>query len=264
MKTKNFLRVFFAAFFVLGAITMDAQTKFYVFKDEVVIDEYNIADVDSISLTAPSGAQNLLTNPGFDTHTSNLPNGWTRVPEEWFIDFYDAAQGTFTWATSDPQQTPTGFFNNNSNGCALNSVKDQIFFGTLAVRCGQNSTAIYQLVDVDPVGKTYSYGITFAYRCMEEWQSFGSNQTLKILSDDGETVYGQTPLVPSATTTDDSFCNTTKGFEIGLPTNVTGTVTIPAGVEQVRFQIGQFQLNVGLNSGSPIFIFDEAFFMEAE
>ena len=49
MKTKNILRTFLAAVFVLGTLAMNAQTKIYVHKSNGISDEYNIADIDSIS-----------------------------------------------------------------------------------------------------------------------------------------------------------------------------------------------------------------------
>jgi len=53
MKTKNIFRVFLTAVFVFGTIAMNAQTKVYVYKSDGTTDEYNIADVDSISFTTP-------------------------------------------------------------------------------------------------------------------------------------------------------------------------------------------------------------------
>jgi len=53
MKTKNIFCVFLTAIFVLGTMAMNAQTKIYVYKTDGTTDEYNIADIDSISFTAP-------------------------------------------------------------------------------------------------------------------------------------------------------------------------------------------------------------------
>ena len=53
MKTKNILRTFLTAVFVLGTLAMSAQTKIYVHKSDGTADEYLISEVDSISFTAP-------------------------------------------------------------------------------------------------------------------------------------------------------------------------------------------------------------------
>ena len=53
MKTKNIFRVFLTSVFVLGTMTMNAQTKVYVYKTDGTTDEYNISEVDSISFTGP-------------------------------------------------------------------------------------------------------------------------------------------------------------------------------------------------------------------
>ncbi|MCL1938713.1 MAG: lamin tail domain-containing protein [Candidatus Azobacteroides sp.] len=54
MKTKNILRLFFTAAFIFGTFAMNAQTKIYIHKKNGTVDEYNIADLDSISFTPPS------------------------------------------------------------------------------------------------------------------------------------------------------------------------------------------------------------------
>jgi len=54
MKTKNMLRAFLTAVFVLGTIAVNAQTKIYVYKTDGTASEYNIASIDSISFTAPA------------------------------------------------------------------------------------------------------------------------------------------------------------------------------------------------------------------
>jgi hypothetical protein len=58
MKTKNILRTFLAAVFVLGTMAMNAQTKIYVHKSDGTATEYNIADLDSISFNPPESIAN--------------------------------------------------------------------------------------------------------------------------------------------------------------------------------------------------------------
>jgi len=53
MKTKNILRTLLTVTFFLGVLTMNAQTKIYVYKTDKTATAFNIIDVDSISFTAP-------------------------------------------------------------------------------------------------------------------------------------------------------------------------------------------------------------------
>jgi len=54
MKTKNILRTLLTCAFFLSVLAMNAQTKIYVYKSDKTTVEYNIADIDSISFTAPA------------------------------------------------------------------------------------------------------------------------------------------------------------------------------------------------------------------
>jgi len=53
MNAKNTLRTFLTIVFVLGTLMANAQTKIYVHKKDGTAVEFNIADLDSISFTAP-------------------------------------------------------------------------------------------------------------------------------------------------------------------------------------------------------------------
>ena len=54
MKTNTLLRIVFMGAFILGTLAVNAQTKIYVHKTDGTAHEYNIADIDSISFTAPT------------------------------------------------------------------------------------------------------------------------------------------------------------------------------------------------------------------
>lgn len=54
MKTTHILRTLLTCAFFLGVLSMNAQNKIYVYKSDKTTDEYNIADIDSISFTAPA------------------------------------------------------------------------------------------------------------------------------------------------------------------------------------------------------------------
>ena len=54
MKSNNILRTFLTCAFLLGVLTMNAQTKVYVHKTDGTAAEFNIGEIDSISFTAPT------------------------------------------------------------------------------------------------------------------------------------------------------------------------------------------------------------------
>ena len=54
MKKKNISRAFLTVAFILGTLSINAQTKVYIHKTDGTTDTYNIADVDSISFTPPA------------------------------------------------------------------------------------------------------------------------------------------------------------------------------------------------------------------
>jgi len=60
MKAKNILRTFLTVAFILGTLSINAQTKVYIHKADGTADEYTVADVDSISFTPPA------TSPAVD------------------------------------------------------------------------------------------------------------------------------------------------------------------------------------------------------
>jgi len=53
MKTKNIAHIFLTVAFILGTLSIHAQTV-YVHKKDGTAVQYNIADVDSISFTPPA------------------------------------------------------------------------------------------------------------------------------------------------------------------------------------------------------------------
>ena len=221
--------------------------------------------------TRTKGA-NLVLNGDFEVtgggtsetgNSQNIGQNWTRLEQQWFLDFYDVASTDFNWAAGDPQNTPNGFFANNSNGCAIANFTQA--GNANRMRCGQNSTAVYQ--DINVTAGDYFVSLTFAYRCLNVHQQFGF-QTVKILSvnDDGMTAYYELPLIVTSTTDDaESICNNKNGFEVGVVTTVTGVASIPAGVTQIRFLINQFgPMNASNEQTAPIFIFDDAVFQKLD
>ena len=62
MKT-NIIRTILTCAFLIGVLTMNAQTKIYVHKTDGTATEFNIADIDSISFTAPEEGELIDYSP---------------------------------------------------------------------------------------------------------------------------------------------------------------------------------------------------------
>ena len=58
MKSNNILHIFFTCVFLLGALSMNAQTKIYVHKSNGTAVEFDITDIDSISFNSPAPLSN--------------------------------------------------------------------------------------------------------------------------------------------------------------------------------------------------------------
>ena len=245
MKLKNIFRVFLTAAFILGTMAMNAQTKVYVYKADGTNDEYNVADIDSISFTPPATEQtgNLLVNPGFenspDGQTSDgLSDPWVVVPEDWFTSYYSGY--TMPFATSYVTGNIASAASNNGAGAFFTGngapIAD-LLIGDYCARLSLSSTSgIYQVVAVTP--GDYKVSVRIAFATTNTNQVIQDNNTVKVLSPDGATLYGEVSI-PN----DDQKVKTEHGFTgAGVfisPMAVTGTVTVPAGVTQVRFQLDQ-------------------------
>ena len=75
MKTKNILRAFLMAVFALGTLAIHAQTKLYVHKAFGMSDEYNIADIDSISIIPPPILEVSPSNVSFTGYGTPVTAG---------------------------------------------------------------------------------------------------------------------------------------------------------------------------------------------
>ena len=119
MKTKNILYPFLTFVFVLGTLTMNAQTKVYVHKSNGSSDEYNIADIDSISFTPRETAAidysnlklNEISGVGSDSEKfyEFFNTGAAAINLEGCKLYYnnapatDATDGSLTWTGSSTQ-----------------------------------------------------------------------------------------------------------------------------------------------------------------
>ena len=104
MKTKSILRIFLTAVFVLGTFAIHAQTKVYVHKSDGLSEEYNIADIDSISLnpreTLEPGWNNVTASSGLKNTSAPFANDGVSVfwnvfsIKDWTVNPALAANGT--------------------------------------------------------------------------------------------------------------------------------------------------------------------------
>jgi len=271
MKTKNILRTFFAVIFVLGAMAMNAQTKFYVHNNDGTATGYNIDDVKRISVNDPSvGGPNLLLNPGFELPVAVVPadnpadlnakpDNWEFVTVDWYKEYYneDPLLGGAPLVLNDGNiRADDGWIKTNT-GSVYNTFKAAVEGGifTARIRAGK-SGGLYQEVKVEQ-GETYEYGCKIGFRVDTNSQSIKDYESIKILypTDDpleGQLI-GETPIVTTGKGTEIS--TNTWVYTIGL---VKGTVKIPDGVTKVRFQVNQ-KGKASPETG-PVMIWDDCFF----
>lgn len=188
---------------------------------------------------------NLVKNPGFenpnDAATDVIAADWYQVPEDWFIEYYGQTKVEFPAKAS----RSNGEFFISGNG---KDVKD-ILTGEYAGRLPAAGTSgLYQLIDVNP-GSEYSYSINIVIKKVNNNQSIKNNESLKILSEDGMTLYS---FVPMPDASKDKQKQT-----------LTGSVTIPDGVNQVRIQLDSRDAGKAPNR-APLILFDECTFCELQ
>ena len=184
-------------------------------------------------------AENLLTNPGFENGLAS----WTKVPGDWFASYYkEGGQDFSKW-----NENTAGLSDDNlwkGNGA---DVKDIILTGSA---CGKLSAAslagLYQIVEVQENQK-YNFSVNVLWKKITAKQSIKDNETVKILSEDGLTLYGEAGI-PA------------KDKELLV---VEGQVEIPAGVSRVRIQIDQRDY-VSSAPRAPLMLFDECRFYKAD
>jgi hypothetical protein len=107
---------------------------------------------------------------------------------------------------------------------------------------------MYQIVDVTP-GKTYwfSAAIGVAKPLNWSWVTTLEEYDIKVLSTDGNTVHS-TAIIK---------CDPTKA--VNFNKRVQGTITVPSGVTQIRFQIDKpsFDADISIDHEAPIFLIDD-------
>jgi len=196
---------------------------------------------------------NLLVNPGFEdpnpgTLDSPLPAPWLPVDKDWFVNYYpDETLSQFQDAlcASVYSNGSAQTFFTTSNGLTIPDAIIGSYCGRVSLTA---STGIYQVInDVTP--GNYAISVRIAYTTVNNTQSIPSN-TVKVLSPDGMTTYGKV-LIP----TDNQKKNGQRTYI--SPFIVTGVVTIPEGVNRVRFQLDQPYNGTPV---TPLLLFDDCDF----
>jgi len=267
MKTKNIFRVFLTAVFVLGAMALNAQTKIYVHKTDGTSDEFNIANLDSISfnpkavvVVPPDG--NLLVNPGFEdaspttggTLASLTPSGcWVAMTAADLTADNEASSGT-TIANRLPP-----YVNGSTDAIWKLSVAagvvDGGFIGVhggdAAARCiANNNSGVYQLVNVTP-GKTYSFSAWVLHYITNAAGQSTHTEYVRIKSADGS----------------EELTSAEIGTENNVWMQASGTVKIPSDYAgtQVRFQVSHYNWGAATDLGqAPATLIDDCEFREVE
>jgi hypothetical protein len=184
MKTKNILRAFLAAVFVFGTLAIHAQTKIYVHKSNGLADEYIIADIDSISFTAPAAAPvdysklklNEVSGVGVDSDKfyELINTGTVDINLEGCRIYYNAngsAGGNFppnderlTWTGSSTQIIKAGELfsligRNNPGSFTTGLTPERILIITLTDPDGNTIDQCIRAEDTGDyaVGRTYSF-----------------------------------------------------------------------------------------------------------
>jgi len=197
---------------------------------------------------------NLLVNPGFENPDdgSATLDGWTIINgnSTWFANYYGVTNPAVVPGDWNADRQPRSWFD-SGNGY---DVRD-VVTGKYACRIAAgNTSGIYQLVNVTP-GTSYMFGADIAYRNNNTAnQKIKNGETIKILSVNGNYPSIGEVIIPIDVIS--SSASTAYSISMG----VTGSVTIPAGINQVRFQIDQRQYNVP--DAAPLMIIDNCIFTQ--
>ncbi|MDR2149171.1 MAG: Ig-like domain-containing protein [Tannerella sp.] len=196
---------------------------------------------------------NLLVNPGFETTGSVFTalEGWTVIPADWFNSYYGTNAGVMTQYLATAINR-IGLVNASGGADVFFTTGNGAFFagalaGTFACRIeGNRVGGIYQLINVTP-GVRYEFSVVVGYRKNNANMSIKTDETVKVLSPNGLTIYHAEPIV------------TDPSQESNIIT-VTGEVLIPDGVTQIRFQVDQ--RTFGNPNQAPLTLFDNCVFTQ--
>ena len=195
---------------------------------------------------------NLLLNPGFEAQENDIGTAldfsgditsWEKINANWINNFYPGN-------TNNPNQNNANIIRRNhtffdGNGAFFVNHIVNNFVGRLAAN---GAAGFYQLVDVTP-GAVYFISAVVGYNRNNPGQmTIKTDETLKILSPDGFTVYHEEPIIT------DPSQNSNVIY-------VKGAFAVPAGIRTVRYQFDQ--RNNGGSQQNPVMLIDDCRFQEA-
>ncbi|MDR1153428.1 MAG: Ig-like domain-containing protein [Bacteroidales bacterium] len=220
---------------------------------EAVITATTVENGFTAACTVTVELVNLLVNPGFEEEGTTFAGlqGWTVVPAAWFTAYYPGNAGTAPDAATI-RTNRIGLFTSTGGNEAFFRSGNGVFFaptlvGNFACRIEGNQTGgFYQLVTVTP-GAKYALSVDVGYRKNNNTMTIKSDETVKILSPDGLVTYHAEPVVTDPAATENVV-------------RVTGEVTIPDGVTQVRFQLDQRTFSSP--NGAPLMLADNCEFTQ--
>ena len=198
---------------------------------------------------------NLLVNQGFENPDdgSTALAGWTIINgnSTWFASYYGDTTPAIVLGNWNADRQPSSWFS-SGNGYDVR----EVVAGNYACRiAAANTGGIYQVINVTP-GTSYMFGADIAYRNNNTAnQKIKTGETIKILSVNGD----YPPIAEAIIPVNEISSGASTAYSISM--DVTGTVTIPEGVTQVRFQIDQRQY-ANPNS-APLMIIDNCLFVQA-
>ena len=228
---------------------------------------------------------NLLKNPGFEEPLAvegsygadEAPQNWEMVPLEWFQNYppYVTGTGEFIGELGEEVCTPDRIGPNYDPfvpsywGTYCNWYTRFVTSSFVARSTWKISGGLYQIVNVIP-NKTYEFGVSIGYGQSAGGCSVKPHETLKILSPDGMTTYRAEPIpareiapqwhVWRPNTYEGDIPDMGAACWVAAPIRVEGTVTIPAGVTQIRFQIDQRHFT-DTNLNAPVMLWDDCVFV---
>jgi len=197
---------------------------------------------------------NMLVNSGFENPDDGSISleGWTIINgnSTWFTTYYGNTTPAIVLGNWNADRQPSSWFA-SGNGFDVREVVS----GKYACRIAAGNTGgIYQLVNVTP-GTSYMFGADIAYRNNNTAnQQIKTGEKIKILNANGDF-----PAIGEAIIPIDEY-NSSASTSYSISIGVSGSVTIPAGVTQVRFQVDQCQY-ANPNS-APLMIIDNCVFTQ--
>jgi len=232
-------------------------------------------------------AENLLANPGFEDPADDpgidsekvLPANWESVPEEWFESYYSITSSDITPAQVGTHDALCDFKIRASLWYTQTYPGMQpVLTGNFTARIPSGTATtgtggLYQVITVTP-GATYDFGCDLAFRDNNGngGSTMNSDMAVKILTADGKPLLdaggkqigiaylSNIEAVVTGTANKQYFYVNSPSYNNG----VNATVTIPAGITRVRFQVDQKNDHASSGKWSAVMAWDQCFFRQSK